>query len=131
MISWSDDFSVESNARRAAKKAGVEPSEVQAFTKDSMTFYRFPLAVSPGEGSKQKQPDSTLEKVTAMLRRPGGATAAEIIEVAGWQPHSMRGAISGKISKRLSEGEVIAHWRGRDASGYAIIDRALRKIAAG
>jgi hypothetical protein len=35
----------------------------------------------------------------------------------------MRGAISGKVSKLLTEGEVIAHWRGRDASGYAIINR--------
>jgi hypothetical protein len=96
---------------------------VEAVTKDLMMFYRFPLRDAPSENEKNKRSDSPIEKVTALLRRPGGASAAEIIEVTGWQPHSMRGAISGKISKRLTEGEVIAHWRGRDASGYAIIDR--------
>lgn len=129
MIIWSDTFSVESNARQAARKAGVEPSKVEAITKDSMTFYRFPLRITPNEGKKKRQPDS-LEKVAAMLRRPGGASAAEIAEVTGWQPHSMRGAISRKISKRLAEGEVIAHWRARDASGYAIIDRGIQKASA-
>ncbi|WP_298257105.1 DUF3489 domain-containing protein [Bradyrhizobium sp.] len=123
MIIWSDNFSVNASALRAAKAAGVDPSKVEAVTKDSMTFYRFPLPAAPSEREKAKRADSSLDKVAAMLRRPGGATAAEIIEVTGWQPHSMRGAISGKISKRLAEGEVIAHWRGRDASGYAIIDR--------
>ena len=132
MIGWSDDYSVRSSAIRSAKKAGVDPSKVQAVIKDSMTFYRFPLpaartAVSASSGKKQQS--SVLEKVAAMLRRPGGASIAEIIEVTGWQPHSIRGAISGKISKRLAEGEVTAHWRGCDASGYAIIDRGGRKGA--
>jgi len=36
----------------------------------------------------------------AMLRRPEGATIAQVIETAGWQPHTVRGAISGALRKK-------------------------------
>jgi len=34
-----------------------------------------------------------------MVERPGGATIAEMMEVTGWQAHSVRGAISGALRK--------------------------------
>ncbi len=37
----------------------------------------------------------------AMLERPDGATVAEIAAATGWQPHTVRGAISGALRKRL------------------------------
>ncbi|MGD9509705.1 MAG: DUF3489 domain-containing protein [Geminicoccaceae bacterium] len=36
----------------------------------------------------------------AMLRRPEGATIAQVIEATGWQPHTVRGAISGALKKK-------------------------------
>ena len=36
-----------------------------------------------------------------LLRRDGGATIGEIVEAIGWQPHSVRGAISGAVKKKL------------------------------
>ncbi len=36
-----------------------------------------------------------------LLSRPDGASLAEAVEAMGWQPHSVRGAISGAIKKRL------------------------------
>ena len=36
-----------------------------------------------------------------LLRRDGGATVAEIGQATGWQPHSVRGAISGGLKKKL------------------------------
>ena len=36
-----------------------------------------------------------------LLRRKNGATIDEIVEAIGWQPHSIRGAISGTLRKKL------------------------------
>ncbi|MFC7478324.1 DUF3489 domain-containing protein [Dankookia sp. GCM10030260] len=46
----------------------------------------------PREGTKQQQ-------VLALLRRPEGATVAEIAEVTGWQAHTVRGFFAG-LKKR-------------------------------
>ena len=36
-----------------------------------------------------------------MLEAPDGATIAEIAKAVNWQPHSIRGAMSGALKKRL------------------------------
>jgi Protein of unknown function (DUF3489) len=36
-----------------------------------------------------------------MLRRPEGATIAEIVADTGWQPHTVRGAFAGALKKKL------------------------------
>lgn len=58
----------------------------------------------------------------AMLRRPEGATIAQVIEATGWQPHTVRGAISGALKKK--RGLEIASERGE--SGELVY-----RIAAG
>jgi Protein of unknown function (DUF3489) len=37
----------------------------------------------------------------ATLRRPEGASLDEIVSATGWQAHTVRGAISGALKKRL------------------------------
>jgi len=39
--------------------------------------------------------------VLALIRRPGGASSAELMEATGWQAHSVRGVIAGSIKKKL------------------------------
>ena len=39
--------------------------------------------------------------VVGMLRRPEGATVADLMQATDWQPHSVRGAIAGAIKKKL------------------------------
>jgi hypothetical protein len=36
-----------------------------------------------------------------LLSRRDGASIAEAVKATGWQPHSVRGAISGTLKKKL------------------------------
>ena len=51
-------------------------------------------ARKPREGTKQ-------EALIAMLKRPEGASIAEIMEATTWQAHSIRGFIAGALKKKL------------------------------
>src|SRR5947207_37657 len=65
-------------AKRAARKAGV--------------VRRAPAARSG---------TSKTEKILTLLKRPGGTTLKELIKATGWQPHSVRGFLSGVVTKKL------------------------------
>ena len=45
--------------------------------------------------------DSKQAQLIAMLKRPDGATIAEVVETLAWQPHTVRGAIAGALKKKL------------------------------
>jgi Protein of unknown function (DUF3489) len=46
------------------------------------------------EGSKTAQ-------IVALLKRPGGVTAKELMKATGWQAHSVRGFLSGTVRKKM------------------------------
>jgi len=48
----------------------------------------------PRDGTKQSM-------MIELLRRPGGATLADIVEATGWQAHTVRGAMAGALKKKL------------------------------
>ena len=41
------------------------------------------------------------DDIIRLLKRRSGATIAEISKAVGWQPHSVRGAISGTLKRRF------------------------------
>jgi hypothetical protein len=41
------------------------------------------------------------EQIVALLKEPSGASLRAIMELTGWQPHSVRGFVSAQISKRM------------------------------
>ena len=47
------------------------------------------------------RPGTKLALLIEMLERDGGATIPEIVAATGWQQHSVRGAISGTLKKKL------------------------------
>src|SRR5207247_5681114 len=47
------------------------------------------------------RPGSKQALLIDLLGRDNGATIAELVEATRWQPHSIRGAISGTLKKKL------------------------------
>ena len=50
-----------------------------------------------------------LAAMVVALRRPQGATSLQLMLATGWQPHTVRGAISGMLRKKLGLNVVLAH----------------------
>jgi hypothetical protein len=46
------------------------------------------------------------EAMLGLLRRPEGATITDMEAATGWQPHSVRGALSGVIARKLGHSVV-------------------------
>ncbi len=54
----------------------------------------------PSAASATRRKKTKKEVCLALLRRPKGASLAELQEALGWQAHSVRGFLSGTIKKR-------------------------------
>ena len=52
--------------------------------------------VTSGSRRRTKQ-----QRMIDMLRRPEGATIPQLSKAFGWEPHTVRGAISGALKKKL------------------------------
>jgi hypothetical protein len=53
-----------------------------------------PEKLAARQGSKTAQ-------ILELLKRPGGATLQELMATTEWQPHSVRGFISGTLGKKM------------------------------
>ena len=67
----------------AAKKAAKAPKKA---------------AVAKIEGVRD---GSKTAKVMDLLKRPHGATMKELMKATGWQPHSVRGFLSGTLGRKM------------------------------
>ena len=73
---------------------------------------KFATADSGRSGTK-------IAKVVSVLRGPKGATIAALQKATGWQAHSVRGAISGTIKKKL--GLTVVSERVGDVRTYRVV----------
>jgi Protein of unknown function (DUF3489) len=64
-----------------------------------------PTAAKPGKAAPAEKPTPRAGTKQALmielLRRPEGATVEQIAAATGWQKHTIRGAISGALKKKL------------------------------
>ena len=78
-------------------------------------------ASAPAETATKPTPRANTKQaqLIAMLRRPDGADLDEIAEATGWRKHSIRGAISGALKKKLGL-EVTSTKDGQGRRSYRI-----------
>jgi len=95
-------------ARVSARRANVAPKKPKAGKKAS------PAKKAPKGAKKAKgaRDGSKAAKILDMLKRPGGATSKELQKASGWQPHSVRGFLSGTVGKKM--GLTVTSTKGDD-----------------
>ncbi len=74
------------------------------------------VATASAAAVHQPQAGSKTVLVLELLRRPTGATLAELVAVTGWLPHTTRAALTGLRKK----GHVIARGKRGDVTCYSI-----------
>ncbi len=102
-------------AAKPAKKAGggarrahVAPSKGKS-GKRATPAKKAPKSAKKATGSRD---GSKAAKILDLLKRPGGATSKELMKATGWQPHSVRGFLSGTVGKKM--GLTVTSTKGED-----------------
>jgi hypothetical protein len=58
-------------------------------------------ATKPERKAAAPRTESKGAQILALIRRPKGATLAELAKLTGWQNHSLRGFLSGTAGKKM------------------------------
>jgi len=112
-----------SNTEATETATAPEARELKATKKASAGARRANVAPKKGKSGKKATPakkatngqkkapvrdGSKAGKILDLLMRPGGVTAKELMKATGWQPHSVRGFLSGTIRKKMGLNVVSA-----------------------
>jgi hypothetical protein len=100
-------------ASRAPRRAAVAPTQTKAGKKASPTK-KAPKGRTKAKAAKPEvvRDRSKSARILDLLKRPGGVTAKELMQATGWQPHSVRGFLSGTVRKKL--GLTVTSAKGED-----------------
>ena len=67
---------------------------------------------APRSARNDAREGSKTATILELLKRPEGATAKELLKATGWQPHSLRGFLSGTVGKKM--GLTVTSTKGED-----------------
>jgi len=95
-------------ANAGARRAHVAPKKGKA-SKKATPAKNAPKGAKKAKSSREGSKTAT---ILELLKRPGGATAKELLKATGWQPHSLRGFISGTLGKKM--GLTVTSAKGED-----------------
>jgi hypothetical protein len=127
-------------SKRGFRAIGVEPNN-EPQTPASVGKHRrkgAPPASAPAPAAKLHSGSTKVRrlgtrsgtkqaKVIQLLRRPVGASIAELAKATGWQSHSLRGVISGALKKKL--GLKVASTKEDRGRVYRIIATSSKRAA--
>jgi hypothetical protein len=109
-----------SKSLSSSRKGGAPEKSNKPATTDTR-----PSSKTTAVGTKAQRPStgpSKHDQILALLRRKQGASLAEMQAISDWQPHSVRGFLSGTVKKRLKL--KVTSVKGRDGvRRYAISAR--------
>ena len=81
-------------------RAGLDPETAVLAALRAVAALKLPEPVTQPAPARQPRTGTKQDAILALLRRPQGATLAEIAETAGnWQPHTVRGFLAGLKKK--------------------------------
>jgi hypothetical protein len=92
----------------SARRANVAPKKPKA-GKKATPAKKAPKGAKKAKGARD---GSKAAKILDLLKRPGGATCKELQKASGWQPHSVRGFLSGTVGKKM--GLTVVSTKGED-----------------
>jgi len=102
-------------ATPGARRANVAPKERKSGKKASPAK-KAPTGAKKATGARD---GSKAAKILDLLKRPGGASPKELMKATGWQPHSIRGFLSGTVGKKMKL--TVVSTKGEDGErNYAI-----------
>jgi hypothetical protein len=91
-------------AARAPRTAPVAPAKGKA-EKKATPAKKAPKGRTNAKVAAPAKPEardgSKTARILDLLKRPGGVTSKELMKATGWQPHSVRGFLSGTVGKKL------------------------------
>jgi hypothetical protein len=87
----------------APRKPRVAPSKAKSGKKATPTkkAAKAPKKAKSAKTKGAAREGSKTEKILDLLKRPEGATLSELMKLAGWQAHSVRGFLSGTVGKKM------------------------------
>jgi hypothetical protein len=89
-------------ATLAPRRAPVAPGKGKVGKKKGTWAKKTPKGRTKAKGARPEARDcSKTARILGLLKRPEGVTAKELRKATGWQPHSVRGFLSGTVGKKL------------------------------
>ena len=86
---------VTKKATAGARRANVAPAKAKAGKRAT------PKKKAPKSARNDAREGSKTAMILDLLKRPGGATAKELLKATNWQPHSLPGFLSGTVGKKM------------------------------